>query len=117
GRQMGANQSLEQRVDRQAVSTVQSGASNFSDSEQAIDVSLAIHRGKHATALVVGSRHNRNRLFGDIKAKSKAGLINIRKSFHDEFRRPMCDIEENIIGAAFFHLAVYSARDDIARRQ
>ena len=62
-------------------------------------------------------RHDGNRLFRDVNAIAQARFVNVRKPFDDEFRGLARDVQQHMIRAGFFHLAVNRARHDVARCQ
>ena len=114
---MRADQRFQQRIARQPVRAVQAGAGDFADGIKAGDLRLAIHIRQHAAALVMRRRHDRDRFLGDVDAVLQAGLVNVRKTFDDEARRLVRDVEQHVIRAALLHLAVDRARHDVARRE
>ena len=83
---MGDDQAFEERIARQAIRAVQAGAGHFADRIQARQAGRAIHVGFDSAALVMGRRHDRDRLLRHVDAVTQAGLVNVRETLLQELR-------------------------------
>ncbi len=114
---MRHDQALEQRIARQAIRAVQSGAGHFADRVKSGQRRRAIHVGLDSAALIMRRRHHRDRLFRHVDAEPQTGFVNVREPFAQEFRRLVRDIEINTLRAGALHLGVDRAGHDVARRE
>ena len=114
---VGEDEGLEQRIAGQAVGAVQAGAGHLADGEESAQGGLALVVGFHASALVVGGGDDRNRLRSDVDPERRAGLVDFRETFLEEFAGLARDVEKDALGAGAFHFGVDGAGHDVARRE
>ena len=114
-RTVGEDEGFEEGITGQAVGSVQAGAGDFADGEEAAQGGLALVVGFHASALIVGGGDDGNRLFGNVDAERCAGLVDFREALLEEFSRLARDVEKDALGAGAFHFGVDGAGHDVAR--
>ena len=112
---MGADERFEERIAGETIGAVQAGAGNFADGEEPRQIRFTIDARGDAAALVMRGRDDRDWFLGDVDAVTEASGIDIRKTFHDEARGLVRDIEEDVFVAAAFHFAVNGAGHNVAR--
>ena len=117
GGAVGIDERLEQGVAGEPVRPVQPGAGHFADRVQPGQIRLAVFADPHAAALVMRSRHDRDRFLGDVDAVAEAGSVDVREPIHQEPRRLVGDVEQCVVIAAAFHFAVDRPCHDVARRE
>ena len=110
------HQAFQQRVAGQAIGAMQAGAGSFANRIQARQVGAPGRVRDNAAAGVMGGRHDRYRLRGDVDAEFKAARQDVGEVFLQERRTLMADVEVHMVQAALLHFVVDSARDDVARR-
>src|SRR5437763_9454313 len=100
---MRADQRFEQRIAREAISSMQTGASDLANRVKTRNVRSAIHIGHHSAALVMCRGHDRDRFARHICAVLETRLINIWEPFANELRWPVRNIEQDVIRATLLH--------------
>ena len=113
----GEHETFQQRVGGEPVGAVQSGEGHLAGSVKPLHIGAAVEVGHDAAAGVVGGGHDRNRLSGDVYAQFHALGVDIGEVGLEEVRRFVRDIEIDAVQAAFFHLVVDGAGDDVARSE
>ena len=83
---LSGDAAFEQRIARQTVRPMQSGAAHLAHGAKPPDARGPVHIGQHATTLIMSGRHDRDRLLGDIDADITAGFLNVRKVTGNELR-------------------------------
>ena len=111
------NQAFEQRIGGQAIGAMQAGAGGFAGDIEAGQVGASAQIADDAAAGVVRRRHDRDRFAGDVDAQFEAAGMDVREVFADEILALVRDVEINAVEAAFLHLEVDGAGDDVARCQ
>src|SRR5947209_2298987 len=111
------HQTFEQRVTREPIRAMQSGAADFTDRVQSRQRGRAVHVGLDSTALIMRSRHDGDRLLRHVDAETQARLVNVRKTLAQELRRLLRDVEVDALRAGAFHLSVDRARNDVPWRE
>ena len=96
-RPMGAHQRLQQRVARQPVRAVQSGAGRLAHRKQPRDVSGPVHVCHHAAALIMSRGHHGNGLLGDVDAVAQTGFVDVGKAIDDEPGRLVRDVQMHTV--------------------
>ena len=94
---------------------MQTSASGFTHGIESPEGGLSIQIGFHPSALIMGCWNDRNRLMGDIDPKLETCLVNGRKTFPDEFRLQMRDIEVDARLPSTLHLRIDGPGHDVAR--
>ncbi|MNN22081.1 hypothetical protein D3C81_1354250 [compost metagenome] len=96
---------------------MQAGEAGLADGVQPRHVGVATVVDHHPTAGVVGCRHHRDRLAGDVDAEGQAAFVHGGEVALDELGRLMRDVQVHAVHAQAFHLVVDGAGHDIAGRQ
>ena len=112
---------FEQGVAGQPVGPVQPGIGRLAHRVQAGQVGPALDVGDHAAAGVVGRRHDRDRLAGDVDAQLRAAGVDGREVRAQEVLALVGDdrsrVEPDMVDAVLLHLEVDRPGHDVARRQ
>ena len=85
-RAMRDDQAFEQRIARQPIRAVQTGAGHFADRVKPGQTGRAVHVGLDSAALIMRRRHDRDRLLRHVDPEAQAGLVNVRETLLQELR-------------------------------
>ena len=114
---MRHDQALEQRIARQAIRAVQTGAGHFADRVKTGQRRGPVHVGLDAAALIMRGRDHRDRLFRHVDPETQAGFVNVRETLPQELGRLVRDIEKDALRARALDLRVDRAGHDVPRRE
>ena len=92
---------------------MQSRAGCLAGDIQSGNVGPAIEVADDPAASVVRSRHDRNRLAGDVDAEFQAARVNIREVLANERFALVRNIEEYAVQTAFLHFKIDGAGHDV----
>src|SRR5260370_17309972 len=110
---MRKDETLEQRITRQSVRAMQSGATYFANCIQAWQTCRAVHVRLDSATLIMRRRHNRDRLLRHVDAEAHTRLVNIRKALTQKLHRFVRDIEKDALGAGALDLSADSSPHNI----
>src|SRR3546814_13249835 len=99
------------RIRGKAIGAVQSGAGDFADRIEPVDIGVCGKIGQHAAASEMCGRHDWNRLIADVESERQAVRVNTRKVVLDEVRRLVRDVEIHMTQTQAFHLEVDTTGD------
>ena len=96
---------------------MEAGVRRLADREEPRQVRAPVEVGDHAAAGVVGRRHHRDRLPGDVDAQLQAAGMDRREVLLEEGLAEVRGVEPDVVEAVLLHLEVDRPGHDVARRQ
>ncbi len=115
GRRFSENETFQQGVGRQAIGSVKAAFGHFASGIEAGQVGAAIKVDDDAATGIMLRRDDRDRLLGDVDVEIEQPGINGREMMPHEFRRPVADVEMDIVQPQALDFMVDGACHDVTR--
>src|SRR4029077_20316333 len=117
GAALGQDHRFQERIARQPIGSVQTGASHFADGKKPPQSRGAINICTNTSTLIMSGGNDRNRLDCDINPETQTALINVRKTLLNEVCRFPSDIEIHAGRTGTLHFCIDGPSDNVAGRQ